>query len=89
MKSLKDLLQKKADDIEVSGIKTDLHVVQAELDRYFSGDIKVTKIKNKIATVETSNASLASNMRMQQTQLVEDLNSSLKNKLDRFIIRIQ
>ena len=89
MKSLKDLLQKKADDIEESGVKTDLNVVQSELDRYFSGAIKVVKIKNAIATVETSNSSLASNMRMQQTQLIEDLNSSLKNKLDRFIIRIQ
>ena len=89
MKSLKDLLQKKADAIDVRGVVTDLHVVQTELDRYFSGSIKVTKIKNSIATVETSNASIASNFRMQQTQLVEDLNSSLKNKLDRFIIRIQ
>ena len=89
MKSLKDLLQTKADDIDKSGIKTDMNLVQAELDRYYSGEVHLTHIKNAIATVETSNSSLASNMRMQQVQLVEDLNSSLKNKLDRFIIRIR
>ncbi len=88
MNSLKDLLQRKANEIDKSGVKTDLTLIQAELDRYYKGAIEVLKIKNGIATVQTGNASLASNMRMQQTQLVDDLNSTLKTKLDRFVIRI-
>lgn len=88
MKSIKDLLQRKADEIDDSGIKTDLNLLQAELDRLFDSNITIQKIKDGVATVSTSNSSLASNMRMQQTQLIEDLNSSLKNKLERFVIRI-
>ncbi len=88
MKSLKDLLEKKADDIDDSGVKSDLNLIQAELDRLFDGAVKISKLKDSVATLHTANASLASNVRMQQTQLVEDLNSSLKNTIERLIIRI-
>ena len=88
MKSLKDLLQNKADDIETSGVKTDIDLIQSELTRQFSADAKITKLKDGVAFVQTSNASLASNLRMQQTQFVEDMNSSLKNRIDRLVIRI-
>ena len=89
MNSLKDLLNNKANEIDDSGVKTDLDMIQSELDRYFTGGIIISRIKDGVATVVTSNASLASNMRMQSSQLVEDLNSSLKNKLERFVIRIR
>lgn len=88
MNSLKDLLLKKATSIEKDGIKSDLDIVQSELNRYFEGNISITTFKAGVATVVTSNSSLASTMRMQQHQLIEDLNSSLKNKISRFIIRI-
>lgn len=88
MKSLKDLLVKKADQFDSSGKRGDLELIQAELDRYFKGKMKVTKLVEGRATVVASSAPMASNMRMQQQQLMEDLNSSLKNKLTRFIIRI-
>lgn len=88
MKSLKDLLTKKADDIDRSGVRTDLELIQIELDRYFNGSIKVVKLTDGVARVESKSAALASTMRMQQHQLIEDLNSSLKNKLERFMIRI-
>ena len=88
MKSIKDLLQKKADDIDASGVKTDMQLLQQELDRHYEGSLTVNKFKDGTATISTSNASIASNVRMQQTQLIEDLNSSLKNKLDKLIIRI-
>lgn len=89
MKSLKDLLQIKANDIDESGVKTDLEIIQKELDRLYDGAVKISQFKNAVGTVHTQNASLASTLRMQQVQLVEDLNSSLKNKLERLIIRIQ
>jgi hypothetical protein len=89
MKSLKDLLQIKANDIDESGVKTDLELIQKELDRLYEGAVTITRLQDSVGMVQTPNASLASNLRMEQVQLVEDLNSSLKNKLDRLIIRIQ
>lgn len=88
MKSLKDLLKIKADDIDVEGVRSDIQIIQKELDRLYGGDIKISKIRDGIANLHTQNASLASNVRMQQTQLLEDLNSSLKTPLERLIIRI-
>lgn len=88
MKSLKDLLQHKANDIDQSGVRTDIELVQAELDRFFEGRVLLTKINNGQAIVQAQSAPVAANLRMQQHQLVEDLNSNLKNKLSRFVIRI-
>ena len=88
MNSISDLLKKKADEIDNSGIRTDLDVIQAELDRFFDKQVRVNTFKNGVASVTAKTAPVASNMRLKQTQLVEDLNSSLQNKLDRFIIRI-
>jgi hypothetical protein len=88
MNSLKDLLFKKAAQIDESGIKTDIQLVQTELDRYFNGELQLQKITKGVATVTTSNSSIASEMRMQQQQLIEDLASSLQNKIERFYIRI-
>ena len=88
MKSLKDLLQHKAHDIDASGVRTDIDLVQAELDRFYEGQVQLTKINKGQAIVQAQSAPVAANLRMQQHQLVEDLNSSLKNKLTRFIIRI-
>ena len=88
MNSLKDLLKNKADDIDSSGQRDDLQLVQMELDRLFEGAVKVAKFNDGVATVTTSNASMASELRMQQAQLIEDLNSSLKNDINRMIIRI-
>lgn len=88
MKALKDLLVKKADDFDTSGIRTDLEVIQAELDRYFEGRVQISKINDTKAVVLAQSAPVAANMRIQKHQLVEDLNSLLKNKLSDFIIRI-
>jgi len=88
MKSIKDLLLKKADDIDSSHIQTDLQMVQKELDRYFMGKIKIASFNKGIALVTTTSASVASNMRMMQKQLIDDINSNLKNQIERFIIRI-
>ena len=88
MNSLKDLLVTKASVIDESGVKTDLDIVQAELDRFFESGIKVRSFNDGVVSVTASNSSIASNMRMQQTQLKDDLNSSLKNKIQRFFIKI-
>lgn len=88
MNSIKDLLLKKAQEIDDSGIKTDLDLIQNELDRLFPSQVKLQKINNGIATITTENASVASDLRMQASQLIDDLNSSLKSQLSRLVIRI-
>ena len=87
MKSIKDLLQNKANDIDTSGVRSDVQLIQAEIDRLFDG-VEVAKFVDGVATLKTKSSPVASNLRMQQTQLTEDLNSSLKNPIKRLIIRI-
>ncbi len=88
MNSLRDLLLNKANDIDIAAVKDDIDVIQAELDRFFSGGIHLSKIQNGSALVTAQSAPMAANFRMQQHQLVEDLNSSLRTKLTKFVIRI-
>lgn len=88
MDSIYDLLKFKANDIDSSGVKNDLEIIQAELERYFEKEISVRKFKDGVAVIESRSAPCASEMRMKQHQLLEDLNSILKNKISRFVIRI-
>ncbi len=87
--SLGDLLQKKADDLEDSGIKDDITLIQQELDRNFSGEVKIERFQDDgILVVKTSSSSMASEVRLRQYAIIQNLTQTIKNKLVRFRIII-
>ena len=89
MQSIRDLLTVKADAIESDGVQGDIHLIQAEINRYFKG-VTVQNIKDDgAAMLTTPSSSVASDIRLRQHQLVTDLNSMVKQKLTRLHIRIQ
>lgn len=88
MDSLKDLLGKKAEDIDIASIRDDNAVIQDELNRHFSGT-KVHSVKDGVVLVTTSSSSVASDLRLQQYSITQNLNTILKTKIERIRVRIQ
>lgn len=87
--SLGDVLKRKANDIDVSGVKDDVALIQMELDRNFSGQAKIERLdENGLATVKTRSSSMASEIRLKQYAIIQNLQKDLKNKLERFRIII-
>lgn len=89
MDSIKDLLNKKADAIDTTGIRDDIALVQDELNRHYGQSAKVASIQNGVVLVTTKSSAIASDLRLQQYTIVQNLNTLLKTKLERIRIRIQ
>lgn len=88
MDSLKDLLQQKASRIDVDAKRDELALCQEIIERYFSSGVKLNKItSNRSVMIKVRNSSLASEVRMQQVVLIEEMNRSLKNNIERIVIR--
>lgn len=87
--SLDDILRRKADDIDSSGVRDDVHLIQEELDRQFDSQAKVEQLQDKgVVVVKTRNSSIASELRLKQYAILQNLNKSAKNQLNRFRIII-
>ena len=70
--SIKDLLQKKADKFDED--HSTLEQIQAILDKRFNGDVRALKITDdNTLIVTTSNAALASDVRLTQEQLLAEV----------------
>lgn len=82
MDSLKDLLQRKADDIDLDAKKTDLELAQAELDRHFDGKVAVDKITTDgVLLTKLESSVIASELRFTQIQIIEAINKSSKQQI--------
>ncbi len=87
--SLGDLLHKKADDIDDAGVKDDVYLIQKELDRNFSNQVSVQSVQdNGTITVKTRSSSMASELRLRQHSILQNLRKSSRNKLEKFRIII-
>jgi len=90
MDSLGDLLKKKADNIDLDARKNALDLIQTELDRLFKGQVWVNRVfDDGTLLVNTRSASMASEIRLQQVTIIENLHSSVDMKIDKIRIRIQ
>ena len=82
MDSLKDILLKKADDIDIDAKITDLELAQAELDRHFDGRVKTDRItKDDILLVKVRSSVDASELRFNGEQIKKAINKSSKQKI--------
>lgn len=87
MNSIKDLLQKKAEDIDLETKKTELQLTQEVLDRYFKGYARAQKITQDRLTIKVNSSSLASEVRFRQVMLFEEFARLSISKIERLIIR--
>lgn len=82
MDSLKDLLKKKADDIDLESKSTDLELAQKELDRQFDGQVRVDKITDRgVLLTKISSSVVASELRFRQLQIIDAINKTSKQKI--------
>ena len=86
---MKDLLNLKANQIDTDGTRDSVHFVQTEITRLFKG-VEVQHIQDDGSVLLTTpSAAVASDLRLRQHQIINDLNSGLKQKLTKLRIRIQ
>lgn len=88
MDSIGDLLKKKATDIDIDAKKSDLSVAQVEFDRLFSGSVHVKQItaEGKIM-VRVNNSPMASEVRLNQEFIINNLTSTLNRPITKLIIQ--
>jgi hypothetical protein len=87
--SLADILLDKAEHIDSSGVRDDISIIQEELDRNFMNAVKAESLQDDgTLIVRTKSSSMASEVRLKQHTIIQNLNKSLKNKLVRFRIKI-
>lgn len=89
MDSLFEVIRKKAKNLDDSQ-RTDIHLAQVEINRlYPTSTIKVDGIKDGTIFLHTQSAPFASELRIQQFQLLQVLNSTTKTELLRIRILIR
>lgn len=81
-------LNKKARELGL-GRADDLLLAQKILDRLYAGKTRALKINKGAMTVVTPSASVASDLRLRQVELLERINKDLPFKLTRLIITIR
>lgn len=86
MDSIKDLLRKKADDIDLETKKSEINLIQEVLDRHFKGYAHAQKLQDGRLNIKVGSSSMASEVRMQQVVIVEELNR-LRLQVKRLVIK--
>lgn len=86
MDSIKDLLSKKADSIDLETKKNELTLIQEVLDRYFKGYARALKVRQDRLTIKVSSAPMASEVRFKQVIIIEELTRLEVTPIERLII---
>lgn len=89
MDSLSDLLHSKAGQLDKAGTSDDMDILAAEMQRMFGPGISIDKLNDGEAVVRTNSSSLASNIRLQQYQLLQSVNKALKTPIKKLRVRIR
>ncbi|HEX9595010.1 MAG TPA: DciA family protein [Candidatus Saccharimonadales bacterium] len=87
MDSIKDLLKKKADLIDADGRLNDLELAQDVLRRHFKTHAKAVRIDKDKLFVQVTSSSAASDVRLNQIAVLEELGRVLKSPPAKLVIR--
>lgn len=87
MDSIKDLLRKKADDIDLETKKSNLNLIQEVLDRHFKGYARAQKLQEGRLHIKVGSSSMASEVRMQQTLVLAEIGRLKISSVKRLVIR--
>jgi hypothetical protein len=87
---IKDLLQRKAQELDSEAKLNDMALIQHELDRYFEGSAHVKRLGDDGTVLITANgSSVASEIRLRQWAIMQAVRDTVKQPVKRFHIRIQ
>ena len=82
MDSINDLILKKAQQLDFDSKKTELEVIQTEIQRLHGNDVKIVKLnKDRSILVQAKSASKATELRYGQVELLQILNSAVTEPL--------
>jgi hypothetical protein len=87
MDSLKDLLGRKADQIDLQAKRDELGLIQEILDRHWPDQARALKIYRHNLSVKVRSSAMASELRLGQLTLIEEINRLPDLKIERLIIR--
>ena len=87
MDSIKDLLKKKADLLDTDGRLNDLELAQGVLKRHFDKHAKAVRLDKDKLFVQVTSSSAASDVRLNQVSVIEELGRVLKNAPTKLVIR--
>lgn len=87
MDSLKDLLGRKADKLDIDQKMSDLELAQDVLSRHFNQHAKANRLVQDKLFVSVSSSSAASEVRLKQVVVLEELARVLKQPPLKLIIR--
>lgn len=81
-------LDKRARELGL-GRAEDLGKVQKLLDRLYAGQTRALKIKDGALTIITPSASVASDLRLRQTELIDRFGKEVTSRINRLVIMIR
>lgn len=87
MDSIKDLLGKKADAIDLQTKKDELELIQEVLERHWPDQARAEKVWRTQLTLKVRSSAMASEVRMSQLTLLEEINRLPEVTVERIIIR--
>lgn len=87
MDSIKDLLGKKADQIDLQTKKDELSLIQEILERHFDDQVRAEKVWQERLTLKVRSSAVASEVRFSQLTLLEELNRLPQITIKRLVIR--
>lgn len=90
MDSIRDLMQAKADELDVDTKRDEIALIQEVLDRHFPDQTTVQKVFDDGGVlVHVSSAPLASEVRLRSQSLLQEIQSSLQKKdIKRIITKV-
>lgn len=90
MDSIKDLIQKRADELDL-GRQDELELVQQELDRLFSTDARAHRIDHKqhALTIKVADSTVASVVRMSQPQILSAIKDLTHPRIEKIHISLK
>lgn len=87
MDSLKDLLKNKANRLDLGNRLDDLKLAQGVLDRHFGSNAKAVKLDRGKLFIKASSSSAASDIRLNQVAVLDELGRILKSSPEKLVIR--
>lgn len=89
MFNIKDLINNRAKQLTIESNRTELQLIQDEVNRFFKEGLKATKIHpNGTLTLTADNAGISSSAWLKQRQIIESIESALPGIVEKLYIKV-
>lgn len=89
MINIKDIINKRAKELTVESSRSELQVIQEEINRFFKKDLVAAKLHpNGTLVLNAANAAVAASTRLKQRQIVQSIETALPGIVEKLYIKI-